>query len=185
MKAAWEAFEEGGEAALSVRDVAARVGLTPMALYRHFENRQALLDALVVEAINEWRQRVAAIPPCNPLEWYRKIGDAYLDFALCEPRKYEAAFLVASPTALRYPDDFIAGESSAVSLQIQLLAQIAGGTTPRQSIADVLVIVAGLSQGLITLYRSDRISGGEEKFRALYRHAMEVCVRSLMSELST
>lgn len=185
LDAARAAFEEGGEANLSVRDVAARVGLTPMAIYRHFENKQALLDALVVEAIEDWRRRVAAIPACAPLDWLRKIGDAYLEFALREPRKYEAAFLTASPTALRYPDDFLAGGSSAVSLQIKLLKDITAsrGATPA-ALSDMIVIIAAQSQGLVTLYRAGRIAGGEKKFRALYRRATESCVRSIIEERS-
>ena len=183
LAAARRAFEEDGETGLSVRDVAARVGLTPMAIYRHFENRQALLDALVLEAIDEWRRRVASIAPCAPLEWLQKIGDAYLDFALRQPRKFEAAFLVSSPTALRYPDDFLAGGSPAVTLQLRLIKQVTGrGRGERIAPADVLVIIAGLSQGLITLYRAGRIAGGERKFRALYRRAMDNCVRSFAVE---
>jgi AcrR family transcriptional regulator len=183
LAAARRAFEEAGETGLSVRDVAARVGLTPMAIYRHFENRQALLDALVLEAIDEWRRRVASIAPCAPLEWLQKIGDAYLDFALRQPRKFEAAFLVSSPTALRYPDDFLAGGSSAVTLQLRLIKQVTGrGRGERIAPADLLVIIAGLSQGLITLYRAGRIAGGERKFRALYRRAMDNCVRSFAVE---
>ena len=183
LDAARAAFEEGGEANLSIRDVAARVGLTPMAIYRHFESKQALLDALVVEGIEEWRRRVAAVPASAPLDRLRKIGDAYLEFALREPRKYEAAFLTSSPTALRYPDDFLAGGSSAVSLQIKLLKDITApqGATSA-ALTDMMVILAALSQGLITLYRAGRIAGGEKKFRALYKRAMARCVRSFLQE---
>lgn len=183
LRAARTAFAEGGEASLSLRDVAARVGLTPMAIYRHFENKQAVLDALVVEGIEEWRQRVAAIPACAPRDWLRKISNAYLDFALREPRKYEAAFLVSSPKALRYPDDFLAGGSSAVSLQMKLLKEIVARPEPRTSVSDMLIALAGLSQGLITLYRAGRLAGGEKQFRALYKRAMENAVRSLVQEL--
>jgi AcrR family transcriptional regulator len=183
LDAARAAFDEGGEANLSIRDVAARIGLTPMAIYRHFENKQALLDALVIEAIGDWRRRVAAIPACAPLDWLREIGDAYLEFALREPRKYEAAFLTTSPTALRYPDDFLAGGSSAVSLQIKLLKDITAsrGATPA-ALSDMIVIIAAQSQGLVTLYRAGRIAGGEKKFRALYRRAMDRCIRSIVEE---
>jgi AcrR family transcriptional regulator len=179
LAAAREAFEEGGEAGLSVRDVAARVGLTPMAIYRHFKNREALLGALNREAIEDWRARVAAIAPCEPLEWLRAIGEEYLNFALRDPRRYEAAFLVSTKSALRYPDDFIAGGSPAVSLQFALIKDLIvsrGG--PEVPVADILMMFVGLSQGLVSLYRAGRIAGGEKKFRTLYRRAMETCLRS-------
>src|SRR6476646_3781498 len=92
LAAARKAFERDGEAGLSLRDVAARVGLTPMAVYRHFANKQALIDALCNEAIQEWRDHVARVAPGEPFEWRRRISEAYLDFALRRPRRYEAAF---------------------------------------------------------------------------------------------
>ena len=141
--------------------------MTPRAVERLRPMMQRRVD-LILDALEE-----------------RNAFDAYLDFALREPRKFEAAFLVSSPTALRYPDDFLAGGSPAVTLQLKLIKQITdsergGRATP----ADMLVIIAGLSQGLITLYRAGRIAGGEKKFRALYRRALENCVRSFAMETS-
>jgi AcrR family transcriptional regulator len=180
LHAAIEAFAAHGEAGLSVRDVAARVDLTPMAIYRHFKNKQALTDAIVMHAVVAWRTRVAAIAPGAPFDWLSRIGDAYLDFALEQPRLYEAAFLVNSPAALRYPDDFLAHGSPAVSLQLDLIRKV---ISPRKaSAADVLIIISGLSQGLVTLYRSGRIAGDERRFRALYRRALRRCLTSFTGE---
>lgn len=177
LAAASQAFEEAGEAGLSLRDVAARTGLTPMAIYRHFANKQALVDALMMEAIAEWRRRAAAIRPGSPVAWLLRITDAYLNFALSAPRKYEAAFLVSSPLALRYPDDFLSGGSSAVSLQ---LIREALGADSKTSPTDVLIIVTALAQGLIVMYRAGRIAGDETRFRALYRRELRRCVRSFV-----
>ena len=180
LAAARQAFEETGEVGLSVRDVAARVGLTPMAIYRHFENKQAMVDALSHEAVEQWRRRVANIAPCEPIQWLKSIGEAYLDFALREPRTFEAAFLVSTQTALRYPDDFIAGGSPVITLQLKLITEITASSKKGGiSAVDFMVIIAGLSQGLISLYRVGRIAGDEKKFRALYGRAMETVFRSL------
>lgn len=177
--AAQAAFEEVGEAGLSLRDVAARSGLTPMAIYRHFANKQALIDALMMEAITEWRRRAAAIPPGPPIPWLLRITDAYLDFALAEPRKYEAAFLVSSPSALRYPDDFLSGGSPAVSLQLKLIKEALGADT-KTSATDVLIIMTALAQGLVVMYRAGRLAGDEKKFRALYRRELRRSVLSFI-----
>jgi AcrR family transcriptional regulator len=183
LAAAQQAFQEGGEAELSLRDVASRVGLTPMAIYRHFESKQALIDALVEAAAQEWRRRVAAIRPCAPEHWLLKISDAFLDYALLEPRKFEAAFLVTSSKALKYPDDFRAGGSSAVTLQVQLLTAFAADRRKfsKKAVMEMMVILAGLSQGLVSLYRAGRIAGDEKAFRSLYRRAMSLCIRSFGS----
>jgi AcrR family transcriptional regulator len=167
---AWRCFEKGGEAALSLRRVAADVGLTPMAIYRHFASRQALLDALVMGAIDEWRRVVEAIPPAPPAEWLRAIAAAYLDFALEQPRRFEAAFLVASPVALRYPDDFFAGASPALRRQLALVEELSE-TGNEAEAASILVTMIAMAQGLVTLHRAGRIAGDEADFRRLFNRA--------------
>jgi AcrR family transcriptional regulator len=51
-----------------MRGIAKEVGTIPMAIYRHYENKQALVDALVLDTLNEWSRLVAAIPPGAPLD---------------------------------------------------------------------------------------------------------------------
>lgn len=169
-----------------MRDIAKAVGITPMAIYRHYENKQALIDALVLDALGEWSGIVAAIPPAAPLEWLRDIGIAYLDFALRKPRRYEAAFLIHSTKARRYPDDFVGGQSPAGALQLRLIEELmAQGVLKASSPVEVLVTNAGLSQGLITLYRAGRIAGGESEFRELYLRAAARSTQAFMTERQT
>jgi AcrR family transcriptional regulator len=183
LKAARSLFERGGLEGLSLREVARRVGITPMAIYRHYATKEALVDALVLDALDEWWTCVAAIPQAAPLEWLRKIGAAHLEFALVKPRRYEAAFLVHSSQARRYPDDFNAGHSPAGTLQLTLIKNLmAEGVLKADSAIEILIALAGLSQGLITLYRAGRIVGGESEFRALYLRATERCMASFLAE---
>jgi AcrR family transcriptional regulator len=154
-----------------------------MAIYRHYENKQALIDALVLDALGEWSAIVAAIPPQAPLNWLSAIGEAHLDFALRTPRRYEAAFLTHTTKARRYPDDFLAGQSPAGTLQLRLIGElIATGVLKAASPVEVLVTNAALSQGLITLYRAGRIAGGESEFRDLYLRASARNIESFMVE---
>ena len=46
LQAASELFLEGGSAALSVRAIARRAGVSTMGIYSHFEGKQGSLDAL-------------------------------------------------------------------------------------------------------------------------------------------
>ena len=180
MRAALTIFAEKGEAGLVIRSVADRAGITPMAIYRHFKNKQDLVDSLVLDGIETWRQRVADIKPCAPLDWLLAIGDAYLNFALNEPSRYEAAFLVSSPAALKYPDDFIAGESPAISLLLELLTSELNLSSRKTQLTpmELVVIFVSLVQGLVTLYRGGRIAGNEKSFRTLYRRALSNCLDS-------
>ena len=172
LAAARDAFDRGGVEALSMRDIAKQAGITAMAIYRHYANKQALIDALVLDALDEWSRIALAVPPAPPPEWLAAIGRANLDFALERPRRYEAAFLLHSDKARRYPDDFVAGHSPAGALQLRLLEQLVEeGVLKPSAPIEMLITTAGLTQGLITLYRAGRIAGGENEFRELYLRA--------------
>jgi AcrR family transcriptional regulator len=180
-KAARRLFDEKGLDGVSLRNVAKKIGITPMAIYRHFEDKEALIDALVLDGLAEWSARVEALPPCKGFDKIMQIGDAYLDFALKEPRRYEAAVLLHSSKARRYPDDFLAGRSPAGNAQLKAFGEIvAQGLIPEDAPVEILVTNAALSQGLITLYRAGRVAGGEDEFRALYRRAMQRSTESFL-----
>jgi AcrR family transcriptional regulator len=181
--AAREAFDREGPEGLSMRDIAKAVSITPMAIYRHYADKRALVDALVLDALDEWSALVAAIPPAAPLEWLRRIGEAHLDFALLRPRRYELAFLTHTKAARRYPDDFVAGHSPAGVLQLKLIEELmAQGVLAAPSAIEIMTTNAAMSQGLVTLYRAGRIVGGEDEFRALYRGASARATAAFFTE---
>ncbi|HEX5209061.1 MAG TPA: TetR/AcrR family transcriptional regulator [Steroidobacteraceae bacterium] len=183
LAAARKAFDRKGLEGLSLREVAAKVGITPMAIYRHFASKEALIDALVLDALDEWSARVQALPAVAGLAKIEQMGEAFLDFALREPRRFEAAFLLPSRKARRYPDDFAAGRSPAGNIQLSVLEEgIRQGAVAAAPPVEIVLINSALSQGLVTLYRAGRIAGGEEEFRALYRRAMRRVFRSFLLE---
>jgi len=185
LAAAKAAFDRGGVEALSLRDVAREVGITPMAIYRHYENKQALIDALVLDGLAEWSARAEAVPRDDWRAWFEKMGDAFLDFALEEPRRFEAAFLIHTNVARRYPDDFLAGRSPVGALYLDFFARAkAHGLIADAEPIEIMITIAGLSQGLITLYRAGRIAGGESEFRALFKRAMHRAIQSYVTETS-
>lgn len=185
-KAARKLFDDKGLEGVSLRNVAKKIGITPMAIYRHFEDKEALIDALVLDGLAEWSARVEALPPTQGLVRIAQIGEAHLDFALKEPRRYEAAFLLHSSKARRYPDDFLAGRSPAGNAQLAAFEEmVAQGLIDKDAPVEILVTNAALSQGLITLYRAGRIAGGEDEFRALYRRATQRSIESFLRKKKT
>lgn len=182
LRAARKLFDEKGLEQLSLRSVAKRVGITPMAIYRHFESKQALVDALVLDGLAQWSARVDALPPAKGLAKLKQIGEAFLDFALKEPHRFEAAFLIHSKKARRYPDDFVAGRSPAGKVQIEAIEQaMADGILRADSAIEIIMTNAALGQGLVTLYRAGRIAGGEKEFRKLYRRATGRVTQTFMT----
>jgi AcrR family transcriptional regulator len=182
LTAARRLFDAGGVDAVSIRQVAARVGITPMAIYRHFTDRDALIDAIVLDALDRWRDRLAALTADDPLTWLIDAGDAFLGFALEEPRRFEAAFLVASTRARRIPDDFAAGRSPAGRLWLARLEElrVAGRLTEDAEPLDVAFTLWALAQGLVTLHRAGRFAGTVDDFRASYARSVRRCLASFV-----
>jgi AcrR family transcriptional regulator len=182
--AARQLFDQGGVEAVSMRRIAEKVGITPMAIYKHYPDKDALLNALMLDGFVAWEARVDAIRAIEPLAWLQAMGKAFLDFALDEPRRYEAAFLLKASAARRYPGDFEAGRSPVVSkLMAHIEAARAQGLIADIPTIDITISFTALVQGLVEMHRAGRFSD-EADFRIAYRKALNHCIRSFMEKKS-
>lgn len=180
LKAAKKRFAREGLAGLSMRNIARDVGITAMAIYRHYPDKDALMNALMLDGLEAWEQRVRAVRAGDPLQWLAAVSEAFLAFALDEPRQYEAAFLLPATQARRYPDDFAAGRSPAIAMiQDRIEEAKKQGVVGAVSATDMALALAALGQGLVSLYQAGRFVG-EEEFRAAYRAAMRHCLQSFL-----
>jgi len=90
VEAARDLLAEGGIRALSMRAVAARVGVSATAIYNYFENKQALVRHVVnlgFERFDAALQSAVVDKPEGSVERLRALGQAYIRFAL-ENRQY-------------------------------------------------------------------------------------------------
>lgn len=182
-QAAKRIFGRDGLNGLSIRNVAKEVGVTPMAIYRHYADKDALIDTLTADALDVWATRVAAIKAHAPMEWLEALTRAFLDFALEEPRNYEAAFVLPARHARRFPDDFVAGHSPAVNMAFARIQQAkAEGLLSDVPVTEITITLWALGQGLVSLYHANRFAGGEREFRTIYAAAMRRCLAYFTNE---
>jgi AcrR family transcriptional regulator len=91
--AALRLAEEGGPAAVSVREAARRAGVSPGAPFRHFPSRDALMMAVAEEAQHRFRLELEAalapVPADDPLARFRALGLGYLRWAMRNPAHFE------------------------------------------------------------------------------------------------
>jgi AcrR family transcriptional regulator len=93
VRAAMELLEEGGEAALSLRAVARRAGVSPAAPYRHYADREALVSAVAAVGYRELAERLmAAHPSPSTPEQLARVAVAYVQFALERPALFRIMF---------------------------------------------------------------------------------------------
>lgn len=178
LAAARTVLERDGLPGLTIRKVAARARLSPMAMYRHFADKDALLNSLMDDGLAAWEKIVRAIRAEDPLEWLEALGEAYLAFALEQPHLFDAAFFLPAPKARRYPDDFVAGRSPVIAMAIVRIDRAkTDGQLGGKPALEVALAISALCQGLVSMYRANRFPS-EKQFRILYRTALRHCLES-------
>ncbi len=113
--AAFAAARVAGPEAVQVRALAKQLGVSPSAVYRHVPDRDHLLAEVSRLARQELAERqiaardAVAVPQRETAQVrarlrFRAVGQAYVDFAVTEPRLFDTAF---TPCAARSaaPDD--------------------------------------------------------------------------------
>jgi AcrR family transcriptional regulator len=87
---AWEVARERGVAGLTLREVAARVGMRAPSLYTHFASKHAIYDAMYAEAWNEYSVVIHAIEvPASPRALLRLMVRSFFDFALADLARHQ------------------------------------------------------------------------------------------------
>lgn len=161
-----------------MRKVATRAGVSPMAMYRHFADKDALLNALMDDGLAAWEKIVRAIRIKDPMKWLEAVIEAFLDFALSQPHRFDAAFFLPAPEARRYPDDFVADRSPVMAMVMVRIDQAkADGRLGGAPAVDVALALAGMAQGLVSMQRANRFSS-DKQFRALFRAQLHHCLQS-------
>ena len=88
-----ELLAEDGTEALSLRAVARRAGVSAMAPYRHFPDKEALLAAVAADGFRQFRAALeaadASVPPDRALI---EQGVAYVRFACAQPALFRLMF---------------------------------------------------------------------------------------------
>jgi AcrR family transcriptional regulator len=100
VEAAVDVVREGGPEALSLRELARRVGVSHAAAYRHFADREALVDVVADRAleglVSRVHRRVDTVDEADPVTAARRrlveIGVGYVEFALAESGLFRLLF---------------------------------------------------------------------------------------------
>ncbi len=156
-----------------MRRVAEVVGLTPMAIYRHYPSRAGLLNSLAEEGFAELAGLLEEKRASGDIEArLLRMLEVYLDHALENPRLFELMFLNLREGARRYPRDFKAGDSPTASLVAEVVREGMGsGHFRRDDVWEIVFAMGAMSHGLIMLYLGGRTHMTAARFRAFYRQS--------------
>ncbi|HEY3686150.1 MAG TPA: TetR/AcrR family transcriptional regulator [Streptosporangiaceae bacterium] len=163
-----------GADAVTMRRVAAEAGVTAMATYKHFANRDALLRAVAEvgyqEVARTWDRRTGGAGFEARL---LRLSDDLLDFALGKPHLYTFLITDRRPAANRFPEDFRAGASPAFTPVVEVMEQgVREGALRDDDPLEMALVLTSLGQGLIQMYTSGRVALPEKAFRDLFRRTV-------------
>jgi AcrR family transcriptional regulator len=164
--------EEGADA-VSMRRVGDAVGITAMAIYRHYPNREALLRAVADRSARELAEAWTRRSPSGGLEDRMSAAlDDFLDFALGSPHLYRFLTSDAWSGARRFPEDFRDGQGPPFSVVTALVEEgMRTGLLREDDPLETTLVVTSCAQGLVQQYLSGRIGMSEPAFRALCHRA--------------
>lgn len=173
--AARKLLDAEGVDSVTMRRVATAVGITAMAVYRHYPDRDGLLSALADAGFAELSARLSTARLKGDLDTrMRKVLDVNLDFALEYPRLFELMFLRNRPGARKFPRDFAAGKSPTANQFAELMAEgIRAGAFQAVDVWEIAFESGALIQGLVMLYLGDRVDATETEFRKIVHRAVE------------
>jgi len=160
---------------VTMRRVARAVGITPMAIYRHYPDRAALLNALADEGFRDLAGLLGKARRSGTVEKrLTRMGEIFLDHALQHPRLFELMFLRPRAGARRYPHDFERGDSPTANLMANVVREgMETGYLRQDNVWEIVFEIGALSHGLVMLFLGGRLAIDAARFRKLYRRSFQ------------
>jgi AcrR family transcriptional regulator len=99
-------FAEKGPDAVTMRQLAAKLGVSAMTPYRYFRDKGEILAAVRAAGFNRFAEALEQARSDNVGARARGIAvrDAYMGFAMANPSTYKLMFDLNQPDEARYPD---------------------------------------------------------------------------------
>jgi AcrR family transcriptional regulator len=115
LKCACDLYLSDGIEGFSMRKLAKCVGCTAPALYRHYENKEEVIQEVVGEAYGLFAQYLyRSLEGGTPAERFVLAGRSYFDFAMEQPALYEIIYLPMEFLGAHSEDPSVADHACAI-----------------------------------------------------------------------
>lgn len=128
-EAAEKLFAERGPDAVTMRQLASELGVSPMTPYRYFTDKEDILAAVRTNGFNRFAQALedAYASATSPKGKSTAVGEAYLNFAFEYPQTYKLMFDLNQPDDGRYPELTAAGHRAHANMSAWVRDRVAAG----------------------------------------------------------
>jgi AcrR family transcriptional regulator len=127
--AAERLFAERGPDAVTMRQLAAELGVSPMTPYRYFKDKDDILAAVRANAFTRFAEALeqARDTRSEARAKGHAVGEAYVTFALEHPHAYKLMFDLDQPNVGEYPELAAAGRRAHATMTGYVEDAIAAG----------------------------------------------------------
>ncbi|CAN5720854.1 TetR/AcrR family transcriptional regulator [soil metagenome] len=128
-EAAEKLFAERGPEAVTMRQLASELGVSPMTPYRYFADKEDILAAVRTNGFNRFAQALedAYANATSPKGKSTAVGEAYLNFAFEHPQTYKLMFDLNQPHETDYPELVAAAGRAHTTQTAYVKALVAAG----------------------------------------------------------
>ena len=180
---ALDILKKEGPSAVSMRRIARAVGITPMAIYHHFRNRDALLNSITDREFTKLLGHIQTHPLRGGTQ-ARLIAvmEGYVDYAFAAPRVFDYVFSRPRPEARQFPRDFRARRSPTLNPVADMVAAaMQRGDLKKDDVWEIAFALWAHVHGYVMLYRGGRIGLSEKEFRQLLHRSLRRFLHGLKS----
>ena len=182
--AATALYAAKGEGAITIRDIAKKLGRSPMGLYRYFADREDILAFVRAEAFDKFSDALEAAFASggDSFARARAVGRAYIGFALDNPNAYRLMFDLSPPDEAKHPGLRRAAKRAGETITRHVKDLSAAGIVQ----GDPSLIGHALwaaSHGVIVLHLAGRLPAGMD-VQELYFETMRLTFRGARTPAS-
>jgi AcrR family transcriptional regulator len=161
-----------GPTSLTMRRIAEEIGASTTVLYRLFEGKNGIVDAMVTDGHNALRGRLEEIPnSMEPFDRLAATGRAYREAALADPARYQLMFGSTIPGYVRSGTAREAARGSfdvlAAAVQDCIDAGVIARSEDPRFVAEILVAAAHGAVSLELAGHFEDQSRSDERFAVL------------------
>ena len=166
-----------GYYSISMRKIASQVGVSATSIYLHFESKEHLVHTLIEEAIEELSTALekSTENKTSTIEKFHALIEAYMDFGITNPEKYEVIYMVKSDAMGRYPKEKFRKVRKGFTLLESIIREgVSDGVMDVEDPMMAAYIIWAQMHGVISVILNQRLDSRIEGTRFIEESAEQI-----------
>lgn len=182
LSAACDIYLLEGYKGMSMRQVASKAGISPTAIYRHFENKEALHHQVLREGFRTFDSYLqGALTGSTPLERLNLAAERFFAFATEQKKYYEILFLTMDHTVEhKVKGTLVKDATISQKFMVDRVREcMLDGSLQQDDAEEVALLLLSTCNGFFGLYVSKKMSDSPENIEGKYRRMYARLLRGL------